>query len=59
MSTSAASSNPAAARACALVVEAGWIVPVEPAGLVLEDHAIVVDEGRILALLPREQAQRE
>ena len=59
MSTSAASSNPAAARACALVVEAGWIVPVEPAGLVLEDHALVVDEGRILALLPREQARAE
>jgi 5-methylthioadenosine/S-adenosylhomocysteine deaminase len=41
------------------VVEAGWIVPVEPAGLVLEDHAIVVDEGRILALLPRAQARME
>jgi len=41
------------------VVEAGWIVPVEPAGVVLEDHALVVDEGRILALLPREQALRE
>jgi 5-methylthioadenosine/S-adenosylhomocysteine deaminase len=41
------------------VVEAGWIVPVEPPGLVLEDHALVVDEGRILALLPREQARRE
>jgi elongation factor P len=57
VSTSAASSNPPTARACALVVEAGWIVPVEPAGLVLEDHALVVDEGRILALLPREQAR--
>ena len=41
------------------MVEAGWIVPVEPVGLVLEDHALVVDEGRILALLPREQARRE
>jgi 5-methylthioadenosine/S-adenosylhomocysteine deaminase len=41
------------------VVEAGWIVPVEPPGLVLEDHALVVDKGRILALLPREQARRE
>jgi 5-methylthioadenosine/S-adenosylhomocysteine deaminase len=39
------------------VVEAGWIVPVEPPGLVLADHALVVDEGRILALLPREQAR--
>ncbi|MEO8161111.1 MAG: TRZ/ATZ family hydrolase [Arenimonas sp.] len=61
MSTSAASSKPAGAppRACALVVEAGWVVPVEPAGLVLADHALVIDEGRILALLPREQARAE
>jgi 5-methylthioadenosine/S-adenosylhomocysteine deaminase len=46
-------------RVCALVVEAGWIVPVEPAGVVLEDYALVVDEGRILALLPRTQARAE
>ena len=42
---------------CDLLVEAGWIVPVEPRGLILEDHALAVAGGRILALLPREEAR--
>ncbi|RTZ59731.1 MAG: TRZ/ATZ family hydrolase [Gammaproteobacteria bacterium] len=39
-----------------LRIDAGWIVPVEPAGVVLQQHAILVHEGRILALLPSDQA---
>jgi len=39
-----------------LLVEAGWVIPVEPSGLVLEDHAVAVDGGRIVALLPRAEA---
>ncbi|MEO7386350.1 MAG: TRZ/ATZ family hydrolase [Gammaproteobacteria bacterium] len=39
-----------------LIVTARWIVPVEPAGTVLEDHAVVVQDGRILAIMPRETA---
>jgi 5-methylthioadenosine/S-adenosylhomocysteine deaminase len=42
---------------CDLLVEAGWIVPVVPHGVVLEDHALVVDGDRIVALLPRAEAQ--
>ena len=34
-----------------------WIVPVEPHGVVLEDHALVVDEGRIHDLLPAGEAR--
>ena len=45
-----------APQACDLLVEAGWIVPVEPRGVVLEGHALVVDEGRIVALLPVAEA---
>ncbi len=41
---------------CGLLVEAGWIVPVVPHGVVLEDHALVVDGDRIVALLPRADA---
>ena len=41
---------------CDLLIEAGWVIPVIPNGVVLEDHAVVVDGDRILALLPREQA---
>lgn len=36
--------------------EARWIVPVEPAGAVLEGHALVVADGRIVALFPRTEA---
>ena len=43
---------------CDLLVEAGWVVPVEPRGVILEDHAVAVSGGRILALLPREEARR-
>lgn len=35
------------------IITARWIVPIEPAGVVLEDHAVVVRDGRILAVLPR------
>jgi 5-methylthioadenosine/S-adenosylhomocysteine deaminase len=33
------------------IIEARWVVPVEPAG-VLEQHALVIDRGRIEAVLP-------
>jgi len=35
-----------------------WIIPIEPAAVVLEDHALVLREGRILALLPAAEARR-
>jgi 5-methylthioadenosine/S-adenosylhomocysteine deaminase len=41
-----------------LVVAARWVVPVEPAGAVLEDHAVVVAGGRIVAIVPRTEAHR-
>lgn len=41
------------------LLEPRWIVPVRPAGAVLEDHAIAIDGGRIRAVLPAaEAAQR-
>ena len=44
-------------QACDLLIEAGWVVPVEPHGLVLEDHAVAVDAGVIVAVLPRAEAR--
>ena len=38
-----------------LRIDAGWIIPVEPFG-VLTDHALIVDQGRIVALLPVDAA---
>ena len=40
-----------APQACDLIIEAGWVVPVVPHGVVLEDHAVVVTGGRIEAVL--------
>ncbi len=39
-----------------LLLEPRWIVPVEPAGQVLENHALAVRDGRIEALLPIAEA---
>jgi len=35
-----------------LVIQARWIIPVEPRGVVLEHHAIAIRDGRLVALLP-------
>lgn len=40
-----------------LCIEARWVVPVEPHGVVLEDHTVVVDKDRIVALLPTAEAR--
>lgn len=42
-----------------LIVLPRWLVPVEPAGAVLEDHALVVRDGRIAAVLPAAQAKAQ
>ena len=36
---------------CDLLIEAGFVVPVEPHGVVLEDHAVAVSDGAIVAVL--------
>ena len=35
-----------------LLLEARWVVPVEPHAVVLEQHAVAVHDGRIVAILP-------
>lgn len=39
-----------------ILINARWIIPVEPRGTVLEDHSLAVRDGRILAVLPSEDA---
>jgi 5-methylthioadenosine/S-adenosylhomocysteine deaminase len=41
------------------LLECRWIAPVQPRPAVLADHAIAIDGGRIVALLPLEQARLE
>jgi len=40
-----------------LLIEPSWVIPVEPAGVVLHDHAVALASGRISHVLPRAQAQ--
>jgi 5-methylthioadenosine/S-adenosylhomocysteine deaminase len=40
-----------------LLIEARWVVPVEPDGVVLEDHAVAVQSGCIVGILPIAEAQ--
>jgi 5-methylthioadenosine/S-adenosylhomocysteine deaminase len=40
------------------LIEARWIIPIEPHGLTLENHAVAIQGGRILAVLPTEEARQ-
>jgi 5-methylthioadenosine/S-adenosylhomocysteine deaminase len=40
-----------------LLVDARWLLPMEPAGRVLERHSVAVRDGRICALLPWQEAE--
>jgi 5-methylthioadenosine/S-adenosylhomocysteine deaminase len=39
------------------LLECRWVVPVEPSGVVLEDHAIAIEGGRIRDVLPIDVAR--
>ena len=40
-----------------LLVLPGYLVPIEPAGSVLLDHALAVHDGRIVSILPADEAR--
>ena len=42
---------------CDTLIVPRWCVPVEPAGVVLEDHAVAIIDGRIAEILAVEQAK--
>ncbi|MDQ3511252.1 MAG: TRZ/ATZ family hydrolase [Pseudomonadota bacterium] len=44
-------------QTCDLLIEAGWVVPVQPHGVVLEDHSVAVKGGCIVAVLPTREAR--
>lgn len=50
--------NPDTPADIELLIEARWIVPVEPAGVVLEHHAVAISAGRIVDLLPSDLARQ-
>jgi len=43
-------------QAIDLLIAPRWLVPVEPHGVVLEDHAVAIDGDRIVAVLPTAEA---
>ena len=44
--------SPPTPQSIDLLLEARWVVPVEPHAVVLEEHAVAVHEGRIVGILP-------
>ena len=38
-----------------LVIEASWVIPIEPHGTALENHAVAIDGGNIVAVLSRDE----
>ncbi len=44
-------------KAADLLIEARWIIPVEPENTVLDEYGIVVDKGKIEAILPQQEAR--
>jgi 5-methylthioadenosine/S-adenosylhomocysteine deaminase len=40
-----------------LLITARYVIPIEPANVVLEQHAIAIQQGRIVAVLPIAEAQ--
>ncbi len=41
------------------LIHAGWIIPVEPENTVYTDHALAIQAGRIIDILPSEQAREK
>jgi len=44
------------AQSTDLIIAAHWVIPVEPRDSQLADHAVVIKDGRITAVLPSERA---
>ncbi|MBX3701822.1 MAG: TRZ/ATZ family hydrolase [Dokdonella sp.] len=44
-------------QAIDLLIESRWLIPVQPAGVVLEGHAVAIVADRIVAVLPLAQAR--
>ncbi|PHS24523.1 MAG: N-ethylammeline chlorohydrolase [Methylophaga sp.] len=40
-----------------LIIHARWVVPIDAKKSVLEHHSVVIDDGKIIALLPQQKAK--
>jgi 5-methylthioadenosine/S-adenosylhomocysteine deaminase len=48
----------ASPESCDLLIEAGFVIPVQPAGVVLENHAVAIRGSEIVAILPQAEARQ-
>ncbi len=48
-----------AMQQCDTLIQARWCIPVEPDGLVLEHHSVAITDGRIVAIVPEEDARSQ
>lgn len=55
---SATAPRPVQPRQIDTLIQARWIVPVEPENVALEHHALAIDDGEILAILPVDEARQ-
>ena len=39
-----------------ILIYAGWVIPVEPENVVHEQHAIAIQDGKIVEVLPSSEA---
>ncbi len=42
-----------------LIIQARWIIPVVPESVTYENHSLIIDDGKIIAILPNEIAVNE
>jgi 5-methylthioadenosine/S-adenosylhomocysteine deaminase len=42
-----------------LIIHAGWVVPIVPEKTCYQDHAVVVHQGKIVALLPSDEVDKQ
>lgn len=40
------------------LIDARWVIPVNPDGMVLEHHSVAINEGRIHGIIPTEEAEK-
>ncbi|MCB1552211.1 MAG: TRZ/ATZ family hydrolase [Xanthomonadales bacterium] len=55
MTTSTSRTPNSGARSPDLIIEAGWVIPVQPHGVVWRDHAVAVAADRIVAVATRSE----
>lgn len=46
-------------RTADTIIDARWVIPVEPAGVVLESHSVVIANGEIVAVAPTPDAHAQ